>query len=333
MDFPIGTRLVYQVDGLVGQESLVDVFGTGAHRKVERLVGIVDPVKLLVVLFQLFQDLQRLFRRWLGDVYLLEASHQSLRTGKVAVVFLVGGRADEPDISALEIGLQHIRGIHRAFASGTGPHKVMDLVDVDDVVIGLLGDALHHFLDALLKVAAELGSRQQCAQVELIYLAALQSLRQVVAIAVDVGGQSVDQSRLAHTRLSDVQRVVLLLAAEHLDGALQFLLPSDERVVVLVGVVQAGHHLPPAFLAVVCFLVLILILVIEAGQVVVVGIAGHQFAEEVLLPIAEQVRQQIGSIRLLQVEDALHDVRHVDEVGTRVLYDSVGCCQGLAQLL
>ena len=130
-----------------------------------------------------------------------------------------------------------------------------------------------------------------------------------------------------------MQRIVLLLAAEHLDGALKFLLPSDERVVVLVGVVQAGHHLPPAFLAVVRFLVVILILVIEAGQVVVVGIAGHQFAEEVLLPIAEQVRQQIGSIRLLQVEDAFHDVRHVDEVGTRVLYDPVGCCQGLAQLL
>ena len=56
MYLTIGTSLVNQVDGLVRQKTLVDILGAGTHSKVEGLVGIIHTMKLLVVLFQLFQD-------------------------------------------------------------------------------------------------------------------------------------------------------------------------------------------------------------------------------------------------------------------------------------
>ena len=123
----------------------------------------------------------------------------------------------------------------------------MDLVDIDDVVAGFLRDAFHHLLDTFLEVATELGTSQQRAEVELVDLAAFQTCWYIPAV-LDIRGQSVDECRLTHTRLSDMQRVVFLLATEHLDGALQLLFPSYQRVVLLVGVVQAGDEFPPRLL-------------------------------------------------------------------------------------
>ena len=56
MQLTIGTSLVYQVDGLIRQEPFVDELGTGTHGKLKGFIGIIDPVEVLVVLFQLFQD-------------------------------------------------------------------------------------------------------------------------------------------------------------------------------------------------------------------------------------------------------------------------------------
>ena len=116
-----------------------------------------------------------------------------------------------------------------------------------------------------------------------------------------------------------MQGVVLLLATEHLDGAQQFFFSTDEGIVQHIGIVQTGHHLAPGFL-VLSFLRIVAI----AHLIVVVFITGHQLAHEVALPVAQQVLQQIGGIRLLEAEDAFHDMRHVDILCAGVLYCLVG---------
>ena len=94
----IGPSLVYQVDGLIRQESFVDILRAGVDCKLQRLVCIVHPMKLLIALLQLFQDLERLCDGGLCDVDLLEATHQTFRLREMTVVFLVGRRADKADI-------------------------------------------------------------------------------------------------------------------------------------------------------------------------------------------------------------------------------------------
>ena len=281
---PIGTCLVYQVYGLVGQEALVDEFVAGRDGKLKCLVGIVDTMKLLVVLFQSFQDLQGLFGRWFFNVNLLEASYQPFRFGEVAVVLIVGRRSDESYLARLQIGLEHVRGIHRSFARGTGSDKVVDLVDIDDVPVRLPHDAVHHLLDAFLEVAAELRACQQCADVELVDLTAFQSFRDIPYGSADELGQTVDKCGLADAWFSDMQRIVLLLPAEHLDGTFQFFLAAHQWVVVFPSIIEAGDEFSPRLLLLVSSCIRLVI--VDTCLVVVVGIAGHEFAHEVLLPFA-----------------------------------------------
>ena len=127
-----------------------------------------------------------------------------------------------------------------------------------------------------------------------------------------------------------MQGIVLLLATEHLDGPQQLVFPSDQGVVQVVCVVQAGHHLAPGLL--VLFRPLLQVVIVGAGLVVVIFVACHQFAHEVLLILAQQVLQQIGGIRLLQVQDAFYDMGHIDILRAGVLHDLIGSEQGCAQL-
>ena len=323
----IGACLVDQVDGLIGQETLVDILRAGGNGKLQSLIRIVHAMKLLIALLQLFQDLEGLLRRGLCDVDLLEASHQTSRLREMTVVFLVGRRTDKADLGGFEVGLEHVRGIHRALAVAACPHEVVDLVDVDDVIVRFADDAVHHLLDALLEVTAELRASQKRTQVELVYLTAFQTFRHLIVVGVDPRSKAIDDGSLSHARLSDMQGVVLLLATEHLDGAQQFVLPADEGIVQHVGIVQTGHHLAPGLLV-----LLFLRIAAIAHLVVVCLIASHQHAQELTLPVTQQVPQQIGGIRLLEVEDAPHDMRHVDILRARVLHCLVGGEQGCAQL-
>ena len=130
----------------------------------------------------------------------------------------------------------------------------MYLVDVHDVIPsvhsgGVLAAAstslytVHNHLDAVLKVTAILRASQQRTHVELIHLAAHQSFRHLTLF--DESHQSPDQCRLAHTRLADMQRIVLVAAAQHLNGPLQLLLTANQRILLLIQVVHARHQFLP----------------------------------------------------------------------------------------
>ena len=160
----------------------------------------------------------RLINCRLSDVNLLEPAYHALRTGKMAVIFLIRRRTDETDIACLQIGLQHVRRIHRPFASSTSAHQSVYLVDIDDVIIAFLLHAVHNHLDAILEVAAILCTSQQSTHIELIHLAALQTFRHLTLFNHPY--QSPHQCRLTHARLTDMQRIVLVPAAQHLNGSL-----------------------------------------------------------------------------------------------------------------
>ena len=91
MQFAVGTGLVDEVDGLVGQEAVADVLGRSLYRIAQHALGILHAMELLVLGLQTFEDADGLFDRRFGDVDLLESTHHTLALLKVAVVLLVGG--------------------------------------------------------------------------------------------------------------------------------------------------------------------------------------------------------------------------------------------------
>ena len=86
----------------------------------------------------------------------------------------------------------------------------------------------NHALEAFLEITAVLGARDQRTHVERVNRAVLQHFRN--ALLRDHARQAFGQRRLSHTRLTDVQRVVLASAAKDLHGALNFQLTADQRI-------------------------------------------------------------------------------------------------------
>ena len=279
-------------------------------------------MKLLVLFAQLSQDVFRLLGRGLGDVDLLETAHKTFRARKMAVVFFVSGRADEADAASLEVGLQHVRSIHRTFASGTGTHECVDLVDIDNVLVALFHDAVHDLLDAVFEIATILRTGQECANVELIDATALQPLGHLTLF--NHPRQTPDEGRLAHTGLAHVQRIVLVATTKHLDSALQFLFAANQGVMALVEVVHAGDESSPRGLG--------LLLAGLFLEMVLEFAAADELAHEIALLVAQRILQQIAGPRLLQLQQAHHEMWQVEGFRTAVHHLLAGKFDDLPEL-
>ena len=101
------------------------------------------------------------------DIDLLEASRQRAILLEHATVFLERGRTDAAQFADGKHGLDQIRRVHGAAGGRTGTDDRVDLVDEQDRA-GLLLNWLMTRLQALLEIAAILGSGDQRAEIERI---------------------------------------------------------------------------------------------------------------------------------------------------------------------
>ncbi len=147
-------------------------------------------------------------------------------------VFLVGGGADAAQRTARQCRLQQVGGIHRAARGGARPDHRVDFVDEHDGA-GTGLDFLDHRLETLFEIAAIAGAGQERAHVELEHGAVLEHGGHVALD--DLAGQPLGDRRLAHARVADEERIVLLAAAQNLDGAVDFRLAADQRIDAALG--------------------------------------------------------------------------------------------------
>src|SRR5438552_7453582 len=204
----------------------------GQHRRgPQRLVRDLAAVVRLVAVAQAAQDLDGVVDRRLVDADLLETPLECGVALQVLAVLVERGGADRLQLAARERRLQDRSGVDRTFG-GAGANEVMELVDEQDDVAAL-GDLLHHLLEALLELAAVLGTGDQRREVERVDLLALQDLGHLVA--GDARGETLDDGRLTDAGLADQDRVVLRPAREDLHHALDLGLASDNRIELRLG--------------------------------------------------------------------------------------------------
>ena len=158
--------LVDDVDGLVGQELLVDVLGRQLHRRADG-VGVV--LHLVVLLVRgVFRPL-RIFTVSSTEGSVMSIFWKRREQRAVALdarlVLLVRGRADAAQLARGERRLEQVRRVHRAAAGRAGADDGVDLVDEEHRVL-VAASAFKHRLEPLLELAAELGAGEQRAHVE-----------------------------------------------------------------------------------------------------------------------------------------------------------------------
>ena len=216
---------------LSGQEAVGDVAVGELGRGLERLVGDLDAVVLLVAVAQALEDLHGLVGRRLVDADLLEAALERGVALQVLAVLVERRGADRLQLAARERRLQDRGRVDRALGRA-GSDEVVQLVDEQDDVAAL-GDLLHHLLEPLLELSAVLRAGDQRRQVERVDLLVLEQLRHLAVR--DARRQALDHGGLADAGLADQHGVVLRAAREDLHDPLDLRLAADDRIELALG--------------------------------------------------------------------------------------------------
>ena len=182
----------------------------------------------LVALLQTAQNRNRVLNTGFANEHLLEPALQSRVLFDVLAVLIERRRTHQPQFAAGQHGLEHIARIHCGVPRGTCTDERVDFVDEGhNLAFGVL-DLLKNGLHALFELAAVLGTGDHGRQVKADQLLAAQTFRDV---ACDHAlRKAFDDSRLAHTGLTDEHRIVLGAARQNLDD------PADLRVTADDGV-------------------------------------------------------------------------------------------------
>ena len=160
----------------------------------------------------------------------------------VLAVLVGRGGADDLDLAARQGRLEdggRVDGALRRARTDDG----VDLVDEQDGVAGGL-DLVDDLLQALLELAAILGASHQGRHVERPDLLATQDVGHIAP--GNQLRQALDHGGLAHARVAQDERVVLLAARKHLHDALDLAVAADDRVELAVGG-KLGEVLAVAF--------------------------------------------------------------------------------------
>ena len=200
------------------------------HGRLQRLVGEVHLVVRLVAVAQALHDAQRLLLVRLAHGDGLEAALERGVLLQVLTVLVEGGGADHLDLATGQRRLQDGGGIDGALGRARADERVHLVDEQDDVA--RVHDLLDALLQALLELAAVLGPGHERAHVEREQALVAQDVRHLVRH--DELRQALGHGGLAHARLADEQRVVLLAAAEHLHDALDLARTADDRVELAV---------------------------------------------------------------------------------------------------
>ena len=229
-DASAGTGLVNEVDGLIGQEAILDVAVGKVRGGLDSTLRIAHMVVLLVARLERGQDLDRVLDARLLDIDGLEATLEGRVLGEVLAELLGRGGTDDLESTACENGLEHGARVDGALGRA-GTDDGVHLVDKQDNVVGF-GRLLDHVLEALLKLTAILGARDKTRQVERPDILVHKILGHIASS--NLLRQALDDSRLAHAGIAQDKRIVLGAARKDLHHALDFLFAANHGVELAV---------------------------------------------------------------------------------------------------
>ena len=229
-DASASTGLVDEVDGLIGQEAILDVAVGKVRGSLDSALRVAHMVVLLVARLKRGQDLDGVLDARLLDIDSLEATLEGWVFGEVLAEFLGRGGANNLEGTACKHGLEHGARVDGALGR-TGTDDGVHLVNKQDDVVSL-GGLLDHVLEALLKLTAILGARNEARQVERPDVLVHEILGHVAGS--DLLRQALDDGRLAHAGVAQDKRVVLGAARKDLHHALDFLFAANHGIELAV---------------------------------------------------------------------------------------------------
>ena len=165
----------------------------------DRGVGNDDAVVGLVAIAQALENAHGLFDAGLVNLHRLETTFKSRILFDVLAVLVAGGCADGLQLTARKHGLEHLRGVDRAFG-GTRTDQGVDLVDEEDDVAAST-NFLKDLLEALFEVTAVARASDQRTHIEAVDLLVLNGFGHIAGN--DCLGEAFDNGSLTDAWLTN----------------------------------------------------------------------------------------------------------------------------------
>ena len=221
-----GTHFVECVDGLVGEETVVDVSVCQFDTRQNGILGIAHMVVLFVAVLDVMENLDGVLH--IGRLHddFLETAFQGTVLFNGIAVFIEGGGTDALYGTTCQCRLQDVCGIHAA-RRASGTYHGVNLIDEDDDV-GIVFYLLDECLDTLFKLAAILSTGNNAGHIEV----------DKPFVEEDGAGallhnqlcQSFYDGTLTHTGFTDEHGIVLLAATEDLGDTLNLAFTAHHGV-------------------------------------------------------------------------------------------------------
>ena len=221
-----GARFIDQIDGLVRQETIRNVAIGLIDGGLDGRRVIAQHVKLFVALLDPVENSHGFLFRGRRNLDRLKPSFErSILLDGLAELSRRGG-PDTLDLPPAQSRLQDVGGVQRALCR-TGAHQGMQLIHEHDR-IAILYKLLHDRLQPFLELAPVLGAGHDQRKVE-----SQNSLVGQIAghlVLDDSLRQTLDDSRLADSRLANQNRIVLGAPAENLDHPFDFIVSPHQGI-------------------------------------------------------------------------------------------------------
>ena len=229
-----GAGFIHKVNGLVGQETVGNIAVGQGRGGDERSVLNLDAVVDLIPFLQTTQDRDSVLNGRFVDHDRLETAFQRGVLLDIFAVLIKRSRTNAVQLAAGQHRLEQVAGIHRAISLARTDDGVQLINKEDDLALGLL-DLVQDALQAFLKLAAVLGTRDQRTHIQTEHGTVFQVLGHIAAH--DTLGKALGDGSLAYTGLTNQHRVVLAFTGKDTDHIADLGVTADDRV-QLVG---AGH--------------------------------------------------------------------------------------------
>ena len=229
IDLGANRRGVEPADDLVRQTQVPHVSRGHVERRLDSFVEDAHGVVPFQPRPQVVQNAACLLDRRLAHLHGAEAAGQRLVFLDVFLVLAERGRADDPDLSAREHRLEHVRRVRRCAERGARANHRVGLVD-EQQEVGPLLQLANDVLDAILEHATQHRARHHAVHLQVHDLAVTQPHRHCLGLELDAPREALDDGRLADAGLADQHhRIRALAVAEDLEHLLDFLVAAEDR--------------------------------------------------------------------------------------------------------
>ena len=220
--------LVDQVDRLVGQEPVRDIFIRKGGRRDDGRILDLHSMMDLVALLESAENGDGVLHARLVDKHRLETTFQRRILFNIFPILVQRRGTDAVQFSARQKRLQQISGVHRALSARARTDHGVQLINKEDDPSFRGGDLLQHGFQTLFEFATVFCSGDQRAHVERDQFLLLESFRHIAAH--NPVGETFHNGGLSDAGFSDQNRIVFRSARKDLNGPADLVIPSDHGV-------------------------------------------------------------------------------------------------------